>query len=328
MANLSLKMPEYLDILQVLIKKWPSVFDGHFHYTVGLSGGIDSVVLLFLMSELRKMKDFELSAIHVNHGISSNSDSWEKFCQDLCDELNISLNIARLKIIKTPGQGLENTARISRYKEYAKHKDSIIVLAHHQDDLIETMLSQMMRGSNIHNIAGMSEITQKNNQTFWRPLLNFSKEGIVSFARMQNLLHIEDESNHDNTFLRNFIRNKIIPEFKDFDPDIKRKLLNSLGSIQNSVAILDELANDDFTLCLDTEESIRIEKFRNFSVLRQRNLLAFFIKLKKLPLPSQKQLEEFRLQILAAAPDRHPSLQLTNDKKITRKQNKIKISDI
>ena len=321
-------MPEYKDILQVLIRKWPSVFDGHLHYTVGLSGGVDSVVLLFLMSELRRIKDFKLSAIHVNHGISGNSDSWEKFCQDLCDELNVSLNVARLKVIKAPGQGLENTARISRYKEYAKLKDSIIVLAHHQDDLIETMLSQIMRGSNIHNIAGMSEIMHKNNQTFWRPLLSFSKEDIVRFAKMQNLLHIEDESNHDNKFLRNFIRNRVIPEFKGFDFNIKRKLLNSLNSIQNSVALIDELASDDLTFCLDTKESLLIEKFRNLSVLRQRNLLASFIKLQKLPLPSQKELEEFRLQVLNAAPDRHPSLQLTNNKKVTRKQNQIKITDI
>lgn len=318
----------HLDLLEMLIEKWPSDFDGHLHYTVGLSGGVDSVVLVYLMATARQIKPIQLSAIHVNHGISENADIWENFCKKLCTDLKIPLTVAQLKIVKAPGEGLENTARIERYKEYQKLKDSIIVLAHHQDDQIETMLIQLARGSDIHNIAAMNEVMTKSNQTYWRPLLNLGKNEIIDFASINNLQHIEDESNTNNTYLRNFIRNQIIPELVQFDPFIKKKFLNSLVSIQKNTALTDEYLNDDLNFCLSENNALLIEKFAKLTLLRQQALLAYFIRSQNLPLPSQKQLQEFRYQILNAAPDRHPSLLLDSRKKIIRTKNQIIIVDI
>lgn len=329
MVNLSLKMHKnHLDLLEMLIEKWPSDFDGHLHYTVGLSGGVDSVVLAYLMAKARQIKPIQLSAIHVNHGISENADIWENFCEKFCTDLKIPLTVVRLKIVKAPGEGLENTARIERYKEYQKLKDSIIVLAHHQDDQIETMLIQLARGSDIHNIAAMNEVMTKSNQTYWRPLLNLGKNEIIDFASINNLQHIEDESNTNNTYLRNFIRNQIIPELVQFDPFIKKKFLNSLVSIQKNTALTDEYLNDDLNFCLSENNALLIEKFAKLTLLRQQALLAYFIRSQNLPLPSQKQLQEFRYQILNAAPDRHPSLLLDSRKKIIRTKNQIIIVDI
>lgn len=318
----------YSDLLEMLIEKWPSDFDGHLHYTVGLSGGVDSVVLAYLMAKACQIKPIHLSAIHVNHGISENSDIWEDFCKNLCINLKIPLTVARLKIVKTPGEGLENTARIERYNEYSKLKNSIIVLAHHQDDLIETMLIQLARGSDIHNIAAMNEIMTKSNQIYWRPLLNLDKSEIMNFANTNNLQHIEDESNTNNAYLRNFLRNQIIPKLVQFDPFIKKKFLNSLVSIQKNTALTDEYLKNDLNSCLSENKTLLIEKFAKLTLLRQQALLAYFIKSENLPLPSQRQLEEFRLQILNAAPDRHPSLLLGSQKKIIRTKSQIAITDI
>lgn len=282
-----------------LIKNWPSnLMDGHLHYCVGLSGGIDSVALLHLFAQLRTKKNITLSAIHVNHGISPNADLWSKFCFELCSSLNIKLHIANVQVIKIGGEGLENSARKLRYVEYNKVGADVILLAHHADDQIETMLSQIMRGSNLHNSAAMLPVTQRGTFKIWRPLLSVSKEDINSYANEHHLTNIEDESNQDNQYLRNFLRNSIIPQLEGFDSHIATKLLQSINQIQQSVALNDELGELDLQATLSNDNnSIDKSKFIILSKSRQLNLLSYWIKKQSLPLPSTRQLKEIIRQI-------------------------------
>lgn len=310
-----------------ILNQWPSQLDGHLHYCIGLSGGIDSVVLLHILANLKYKRNLTLSAIHVNHGISSNSGSWEEFCRNLCREHDIPLATAKLKITKEPGQGLENTARKLRYKEFAKMAPSVIITAHHQDDQIETMLSQIMRGSDLHNIAGMQPVSSRQGQLYWRPLLSHAKKQLLDYAQMHQITNIEDESNLNNHYLRNFLRNEIIPKLKEYDSDIITKLARSLDSIQKNVQLTDEITICDLNNCMNNNK-IDLSQFKLLSSLRQLNILARFIKIANLPLPSQKQLTEFNHQILNAAPDRHPSLKLSDQFKISRQSQALMISKI
>lgn len=312
-----------------IINSWPSNLDGHLHYCIGLSGGIDSVVLLHLFHQIAQHKPIKLSAIHVNHGISTNANLWTNFCQELCDGLNITLYTSYVKFQKIGGEGLENSARKLRYQEYTKSAADVIVLAHHQDDQVETMLSQIMRGSNIHNSAGMLATMTKQNKHYWRPLLNYSKEDIYSYSLKHNLSNVEDESNQDNHYLRNFLRNQIIPQLVNFDQHIKTKLLQSIHQLQKTNALIDEIAELDFNqLSNNLNQSINRIKFTNLSLLRQENVLVHYIAKHNLPLPSQKKLQEFIRQINTARLDRHPQINLSNNSKIIATTGEIQINSI
>lgn len=311
---------------KTILHAWPSQFDGHLHYCIGLSGGIDSVVLLDLFAKLRAIKPLHLSAIHVNHNLSPHASYWQQFCIELCQKYAIPLISQNVSVEKIGGQGLENSARKIRYQEYAKTNADVIVLAHHQDDQIETMLSQIMRGSDVHNSAGMLTIKQRSQQLFWRPLLNIAKSSIYNYAQENQLQHIEDESNKDNKFLRNFIRNNILPQLEQFDQDIKKKLSKTVSELQYLTALSDELANLDYQNIFEvTTQTLNRQKFIQLSPLRQHNVLTYYIQQNNIALPSQRQIIEFIRQTVTFSNGRKPQLNLSVNSLLIATFKSIKI---
>lgn len=311
------------ELVQGLIKHWPSQLGGHLHLCVGLSGGIDSVVLLHLLSMVRQMKPLILSAIHVNHGLSPFATEWSEFCRELCAALDIPLVVNCVQVVKEGGQGLENSARKFRYRCYANVTADVIVLAHHQDDQIETILSQLMRGSDIHNLSGMQAWSTRGQKYLWRPLLKFSKRQLLVYAHQYNLAHITDESNLDNRYLRNFLRNQIIPQLVGYDGNVITKMTGSIRSLQQSCELNDELAQLDLVACHGPQQ-LAIAEFSQLSFLRQTNLLSYYLRQQQLPLPSTRQIGEFIRQINTAAADRHPQL-VVGDKILCKKHNLITV---
>lgn len=314
MINKSLtKSPRFDNsLVSKIIANWPSSLDGHLHYCVGLSGGIDSVVLLHIFKQISQSRPINLSAIHINHGISLAANKWAEFCQNLCNEWRIPLKNCSVQVQKIGGEGLENSARKLRYQEYAKSTADVIILAHHQDDQIETMLSQIMRGSNLHNSAAMLTTMKRQNQQYWRPILNISKQDIIAYAKHNNLSNIEDESNQDNHYLRNFLRNSILPQLLEFDNQVKTKLMASVMQLQIASKLNDELALIDLQNCQNNHIALIKHKFIALSNERQLNLLTYWIRTQNIPLPSTKQLQEFIRQVYEADLDRHPSLKLSH----------------
>lgn len=312
-----------------LLTQWPSNLDGHLHYCIGLSGGIDSVVLLHLFKQLSVIKPLQLSAIHVNHGLSNNALFWQNFCTKLCQDWQIPLNIAPVNVSKIGGEGLENSARKLRYAEYAKTKADVIILAHHHDDQIETMLSQIMRGSDLHNVAAMHLMNKRQEQIFWRPLLDYRKTQLQEYALKYHLENINDESNQDNQYLRNFLRNKIIPQLIDYDSQIITKLNQSLLRIQDSVKLNDDLAQIDLNQCLSQDKlSLLRLQFCQLNSLRQCNLLSWYLTQQQFALPSHKKVLEFTRQVNNARPDRHPALKINTQYKLICTSQLIKICQI
>ena len=284
-------------LLNHIINSWPLEFDGQLSFTIALSGGIDSIVLLDLFYKIRQIKPINLSAIHVNHNLSINSEYWANFCQEICNNYTIPLKIESVIINKIGGEGLENNARIARYNAFYNCPDDIIVLAHHKNDQIETMLSQIMRGSSINNCAGMLSLSNKKNKQFWRPLLDISKEEIQHYSITNNLLNIEDESNQDNQYLRNFIRNLIMPQLENFDKNITTKLSKLVKQFQDAAQLNSDLAEIDLAKCSLNNNTLLKAKFLLLPSYRQLNLLNHLIKINNLPLSSQKSLHEFCRQL-------------------------------
>jgi tRNA(Ile)-lysidine synthase len=177
---------------------------------VGLSGGIDSVVLLHLLHAVRPQFGYRLSAVHVNHCLSPNARGWEEFCSAFCSDLGVPLKTFKVKITKQR-KGLEAAAREARREALSKLSVDAIALAHHLDDQAETVLLNLLRGAGIEGASGMAAKSRLGGKLLLRPLLHVSRGEIASYAAEYRLGWVEDESNRDTALTRNFLRREVGP---------------------------------------------------------------------------------------------------------------------
>lgn len=186
--------------------------------TVALSGGVDSVVLLHVLSRQCRVR-----AIHVHHGLSPNADAWARYCRQLCGRWKIPLTIRRVRVQKL-GKGLEAAAREARYAILRKIPGKVLATAHHLDDQAETVLMNLLRGAGTRGASGMAPESRFHGKTLLRPLLNVSRKSIIDYARAHQLEWIEDESNADESLTRNFIRRRVGPLLEARFPRWKESL--------------------------------------------------------------------------------------------------------
>src|SRR5258706_9734184 len=177
---------------------------------VGLSGGVDSIVLLHLLKSRQAAEGYALSAVHVHHGLSPNADAWAAFCRRLCKRWGVPLAVRKVTV-KKAGEGLEAAARRARYEIFRKIPAEKIALAHNLDDQAETVLMNLLRGTGLRGASGMPARSRLGDKTLLRPLLGVSRKEILAYARAHELEWIEDESNADESLTRNFIRRRVGP---------------------------------------------------------------------------------------------------------------------
>jgi tRNA(Ile)-lysidine synthase len=176
----------------------------------GLSGGVDSVVLLHWLRELAPGQGYRLSAVHVHHGLSPNADAWARFCRKLCRAWGVPLVVRRVRIRKQ-GKGLEGAAREARRAVFAGLKADAIALAHQLDDQAETVLLNLLRGAGTRGAAAMPAAGTLGAKLLLRPLLEVSRRQVLAYARQHALAWIDDESNRDDALTRNFLRLRVGP---------------------------------------------------------------------------------------------------------------------
>lgn len=190
---------------------------------VGLSGGVDSVVLLHLLRELAPRRGMLLSAVHVHHGLSPNADAWARHCRKLCREWGVPLTVRRASVQKK-GRGLEAAAREARRAAFAALPADAIVLAHHLDDQAETVLLNLLRGAGPRGAAAMPAVGRLGDKRLLRPLLQVPRGEILAYARAHHLEWIEDESNRDTRLARNFLRLRVGPLLEERFPRWRESL--------------------------------------------------------------------------------------------------------
>ena len=167
--------PQCRSLLETLRLSARSLPDGCM-VRVGLSGGLDSVVLLHMLACLREEIGLDVHALHVHHGLSRNADEWLLFCTRLCQEWNVPFRSVKVEV-KKDGLGIEAAARKARYQAFSDDPSGIIALAHHQDDQIETFMLAAVRGGGIKALAAMPQWRKLDEGTqIWRPLLTFSRK--------------------------------------------------------------------------------------------------------------------------------------------------------
>lgn len=244
---------------------------------VGLSGGLDSTVLLHLLHRLQPEWGLELSAVHVHHGLSPKADAWEGFCADLCTRLGVPLRVERVQVVAA-GAGVEAAARQARYQVYARLDVDYVALAHQQDDQAETVLHNLLRGSGVEGLAAMpvERPIEDGRVRLLRPLLSVSRRQIEAYARAQGLVWVEDESNLDTRHARNHLRHRVLPEIERRFPAYRQTLSRAARHFAESAELLAELAASDGADAV-TGAGLSLAKLASLSRPRAKNLLRWYL---------------------------------------------------
>jgi len=277
-----------------------------------LSGGVDSVLLLHVLRKLSGRHGFHLSALHVNHGISQYSDSWQAFCKRLCETLSIPLDVKRVDVNRDGGEGLEGAARRARYGIFAEVTAEWLVLAHHRDDQAETLLFNLLRGAGVGGAAAMPVVRGFANRPglgILRPFLESSRCEIEDYARKEGLVWIEDESNADTRHARNFLRHRVFPLMRERFPGCHAVLARAAANFAESEGLLEELARSDAALVM-REGRIITSQLAKLDNARARNLLRHVLRCEGIDQPDSVRLHEIVRQVCFAAPDRRLSFDL------------------
>ena len=288
---------------------------------VAFSGGLDSCVLLHLLAAINKTLPFQLSAHHVHHGLSVNADAWADFCALTCANLRVPLTISKVKINKNSGLGVEATAREARYSALLSTDAQFICLAHHQDDQAETLLLQLARGAGVKGLAGMAAISGK----LLRPLLDVPRSDLEVYAKRHQLTWIDDESNADLRFDRNFMRHEILLKLEKQYPAIRHTLSRSAQHMADANALLDELALiDAMQAGFDANKTatIGLSTLDNLSENRVNNCLRWWLAQNGLQMPSQQQLQQINQQLMHAKSDGNIAIKLKENLTLKRYQNR------
>lgn len=268
---------------------------------LGLSGGVDSVVLLHLLSRLAPIHGWRLSALHVNHGISPRAGVWADFCASLCARLDVPLKIELVDIAPLREMGIEAAARELRHAALSRQQADFIALAHHQDDQAETLLLQLLRGAGVRGASAMPSVKMRHDApALLRPLLDVPRSELEAYAKAHKLDWVEDESNADVGYPRNFLRHCVFPVLEEGFPAYRETLARSVRHFAETSGLLDELAAQDGGVA---GESLEVARLESLSPARAKNLLRYFLHVSGAPMPRAAQLEDMLQQLVAARRD-------------------------
>lgn len=283
------------------------------HLTLGLSGGLDSTVLLDILCTLSSPLGFHLSALHVHHGLSPRAEAWARFCGELCRVRGVRLTVVPVAVDRASGQGLEAAARAARYRVFAQADGDWVVLAHHRDDQAETLLLQLLRGAGPAGLAAMpvaSTPRALGGTRLLRPLLAVPRRVLEDYARARGLAWVEDESNADLRRDRNFLRHRVLPLLRERFPAAGEILARAAGLQGEAVTLLEALARSDAEGAME-EDRLRLERLRALPPERARNLLRWFLAEGGVrPPPGARRLEEALRQLLQARRDAEVAIPL------------------
>lgn len=274
------------------------------HCFIAYSGGLDSTVLLHSLSCFFTALQSEnpdsvsipqLTAIHINHQLHSDSAKWQEHCVTSCQQLSITL-IAEKVLVQADGNGIESAARQARYQVFEQQLNSVqgsacLLMAHHANDQAETVLMRLSRGAGTSGAAGIPQARSLAKADLIRPLLAYSRSELEQYAIENQLAYIDDPSNSDESFDRNFIRRQVLPLLQQRWPAVVANLERFANIAASDKRLLSDLAEIDFaTLDLSAEafgESIAVETIKQFGTSRKNNILRFWLAQKQINNPSQ-----------------------------------------
>ncbi|CAI0956125.1 tRNA lysidine(34) synthetase TilS [Serratia quinivorans] len=284
----------------------------HRHLLVAFSGGLDSSVLLHLLVGLRQqLPDLQLRAVHVHHGLSAFADQWVTHCRQQCVAWQLPLVVQYVQVDSQQG-GIEAAARAARYSAFASTlaADETLLTAQHLDDQCETFLLALKRGSGPAGLSAMAAQTSLGDNHLLRPLLGYSRQQLEAYAQQHQLSWIEDDSNQDPRFDRNFLRLQVLPLLNQRWPHFAAATARSASLCAEQEQLLDELLAEQLHKLLDEDHALAIDGLVTCSPARRFALLRRWIALFGVTMPSREQLQRLWEEVALSREDAEPQLQL------------------
>ncbi len=275
---------------------------------IAYSGGLDSEVLLHTLVDLREAFGADLLVLHVDHGLQAESQRWAARCEERAAELGVESRTLRVDVDTAAGQGTEAAAREARYAAFrseVQHGDWLLS-AHHKDDQAETLLLNLLRGSGPAGLAGIGEVQPFGPAWLVRPLLSYSREELHQYAESHELGWIDDPSNEDRKFDRNYLRHEVFPVLRARWPDASGRLRQSAMLASEAALLLDHLADADLGTLGRRPDRLSLSGLRALDAERQRNLLRYAVRELGLPAVPAPALRSIITDLLPAREDAQP----------------------
>ena len=268
---------------------------------VGLSGGLDSTVLLDVLAEKMDSGGHPVSAIHVNHNLSPNAGKWVKFCERLCANSGVPLAVEEVRVEGQTPDGLEAAARIARYAVFSARPERYVALAHHLDDQAETVLLQLLRGTGLKGISAMPEMRELRGSgvNVIRPMLDYPRATLEAYAQERGLRWIEDESNASVRHDRNYLRLDVLPLLDKRFPGWRESMARFARHAGSANDLLEQLALGDGVPARAGDPL----PIRELSEERRANVLRAFLSRNAVAMPSEARLAEMVRQFWGARDD-------------------------
>ncbi|MEI3499137.1 MAG: tRNA lysidine(34) synthetase TilS [Bacilli bacterium] len=245
---------------------------------VGVSGGPDSMALLHLMSSIKKVIDIEVVCAHVNHNVRKESSSEKVFVEKFC--LNHGIVFESMKIEDYGDDNFHNEARSKRYNYFGnivkKYGAKYLLTAHHGDDLIETILMRIVRGSTLRGYSGFSKIVKFEDYTILRPLINVTKDEIFEYNKNNNIAFVQDASNQKDVYTRNRFRKYIVPEFKKEDPNVHNKFYKFSTTLLEYNDYIDKQVEKKITN-IYVQNTLKIDEFLKEEKVIQMKIIYYIL---------------------------------------------------
>ena len=267
-------------------------------WLVAFSGGLDSTLLLHQL--WRSRPNAAVVAIHVDHGLHADSALWAAHCRSEAEALGVDYIPRVATLQQSPGQSLEAIARTARYAILADLAEAgdVVLTAHHSDDQLETVLLRLLRGTGVRGLQAIHSVAPCGAGQLARPLLDFSRAEIETEARRLGLRWLEDPSNVDRRFDRNYLRAECLPRLLERWPRAGLVANRLARQMTEAEIVLGEVAASDLG-ALDDPGRIPVGRLRTLSEPRQNNALRFALRAAGLPVPSAAQLAQLRRALTA-----------------------------
>ena len=281
-------------------------------YWVAYSGGLDSAVLLHLAAQTKSCRmDLEIRALHIHHGLHADADAWTAHCQSNCLSLGIPLTVLRVDAGKRPGQSPEEVARRARYQaiESLIGPGDTVLLAQHRDDQAETLLLQLLRGAGLEGLAAMPVRSRLGAGHLLRPLLDCSRAQLAEYANEYGLSWVEDSSNQELIFDRNFLRHEVLPLLCSRWPGLSASLARSARHCAEARDLLNTRTRE----LLDRVrhpgcDTLSISRLKPLAPADRRLVLRGWIRERGWRVPSTAVLGRIETECLDAGADRSPEV--------------------
>jgi len=287
---------------------WLNLLASQGKLLVGFSGGLDSTVLLHTLAQHPALRA-KLCAVYINHGLSSHANCWQIHCQQFCTIYAIPLLIETIEFIRTAN--IEEEARNARYLAFAAllQPDDCLLLAHHCDDQAETLLLQLLRGAGIDGLAAMSAEKPFASGKLCRPLLQHSRQTLSDYAQLHNLTWVDDESNQDSVYSRNYLRQQIMPLLRARWPGAVGNLVRTTQHCQQAKNNLQALAYLDCAELVPQHNTLPIPILRTLAHDRLSNVLRTWLKNNEIRLPPTTIFNRLLSEVVFADVDAQPCVQ-------------------